>query len=71
MQVIFLHSEFSQTGRYWQWCQLVGGACWTWKPGPVDQYSLGVIFFCYWYFMFSRSKASDASIGIIANVMCL
>ena len=38
----------------------------TWNPGPVVQYSLGVIF-CYWIFLFSCSKASDANIGMIAN----
>ena len=27
--------------------------------------------FCYWIFLFSRSKASDANIGIIANVLYL
>ena len=31
---------------------------------------LGVII-CYWNFLFSRSKVSDANIGIIANVVCL
>ena len=30
------------------------------------QYSLGVTF-CYWIFLFSRSKTSDANIGITAN----
>ena len=34
--------------------------------GPGIQYSLGVTF-CYWNFLFSHSKASDANIGIIAN----
>ena len=42
------------------------GACWTWKPGPVVLFPLGVTF-CYCKFLFSRSKASDANIGIIAN----
>ena len=31
------------------------GACWTWKPGPVVQYSLGVIF-CYFVFSFPIVK---------------
>ena len=44
----------------------VGGACWTRNPGPVVQYSLGVRFY-YWPFLFSRSKASDANIGIIVH----
>ena len=36
----------------WSKCPVrVGGACWTWKPGPVIQYSLWVIF-CYWNFCF-------------------
>ena len=34
--------------------------------GPGVQYPLGVIF-CYWIFLFSRSKASDTNIGIIVN----
>ena len=40
--------------------------------GPEVQYSLGVRF-CDWIFLFSdrSSKASDANIGIIANVVCL
>ena len=46
----------------------VGGACWTWNPGPVVQYSLGVYFVTV---LFSCSKASDANIGIIANVVYL
>ena len=33
-------------------------------------FPLGVAF-CYWIFLFSRSKASDANIGIIANVVYL
>ena len=48
----------------------VGGACWTWKPGPLVQYLLGVIF-CHWNFLFSCTKASGANIGIIANVVHL
>ena len=31
----------------------------------LKQYSLEVTF-CYWIFLFSRSKASNANIGIIA-----
>ena len=27
--------------------------------------------FCHWTFLFSCRKASDANIGIIANVVCL
>ena len=27
--------------------------------------------FLYWIFLFSRRKASDANIGIIANAVCL
>ena len=40
--------------------------------GQEVQYSLGVRF-CDWIFLFSdrSSKASDANIGIIANVVCL
>ena len=35
------------------------------------QSSLGVTF-CHWiFFLFSRSKGSNANIGIIANVVCL
>ena len=41
------------------------GACWTWNPDPVVQYSLGVIF-CYCNFLFSCSKDSEVNIGIIA-----
>ena len=33
------------------------------------QSSLGVTF-CYWNFLFSCSKTSDANFGIIANVVC-
>ena len=36
--------------------------------GPGIQYSLGVTF-CYWKFLFSHSKASDANIGIVANFL--
>ena len=42
------------------------GACWTWKPRSVVLFLLGVAF-CFWIFLFSHSKASDANIGIIAN----
>ena len=42
------------------------GECWTWNQRSGVQSSLGVTF-CYWNFLFSRSKASDANIGIIAN----
>ena len=28
-------------------------------------------YICYWIFLFSRSKASNANIGIIANVVSL
>ena len=44
----------------------VGGACWTLNPGPVVQYSLGVIF-CYCFFLFSCSKDFEVNNGIIAN----
>ena len=44
----------------------VGGACWTLNPGPVVQYSLGVIF-CYCFILFSRSKDFEVNNGIIAN----
>ena len=43
------------------------GKCWTSLEARV-QYSLGVTF-CYWNFLFSRSKASDSNIGIIANFL--
>ena len=32
----------------------------SWASGSIPT-------FCYWFFLFSRSKASDVNIGIIAN----
>ena len=46
----------------------VGGACWTCNPGPVVQYSLGVIFcYCFFFFFFSSRKDFEVNNGIIAN----
>ena len=49
---------------------LLSSTCWTLKPRPVVLFPPGVTF-CYWIFLFSRSKTSDANIGIIANVVYL
>ena len=45
------------------------GECWTRDQRLCEAWALfplGVTF-CYWIFLFSHSKASDANIGIIAN----
>ena len=41
------------------------GGCWTCNEMSSGSILTGVTF-CYWNFLFSQSKASDASIGIIA-----
>ena len=38
--------------------------CWTWNQRASGSVLTGVTF-CYWNSSFSRSKASDANIGII------
>ena len=45
------------------------GECWTWNQRFRGSILTGVTF-CYWTFLFSRGKASDANIGIIANFGC-
>ena len=46
------------------------GECWNWNQRSRGSILTGVTF-CYWNFLFSWSKVSDANIGIIANVVCL
>ena len=55
------HARLAQRGEYWTWNQRLRG------PGSiftrVNILSLD--------FLFSGSKASDANIGIVTNVVCL
>ena len=48
------------------------GECWTWNQRLWEArvlFPLGVRF-CYWKFLFSHSKASDANIGIMGKLEC-
>ena len=51
-------------------CVCVGRSMLDLESWASGLFPLGVTF-CPWIFLFSRSKASDANIGIIANVVYL
>ena len=55
LSVLQANARLAQKGEYWTWNQR------SWVQSLLE------VTFCYWNFWFSRSKSSDANIGIIAN----